>query len=103
MHKTLYLYSFHTSVYPSLLAERISVFVQQLHHSSIFGLQAPFLGAELYNIKRLASQAEIRGGKYAWKGNVTHVAHSVRPNTSKPHLALGLGALHPERDIDAPM
>lgn len=62
MHKTLYLYSFHTSVYPSLLAERISVFVQQLNHSSIFGFQAPFLGAELYSIKQLASQAEIGKG-----------------------------------------
>jgi hypothetical protein len=39
-----------------LLAEGIGVAIQQLHHGSILGLQAPYFGAELYNWidKRLA-------------------------------------------------
>lgn len=37
-----------------LLAERIGVAIQQLHHGSILGLQTPYFGAELYNCKLIA-------------------------------------------------
>jgi hypothetical protein len=39
------------------LAEGISVAIQQLHHGSIFGLQTPFLGAELH---RVISKSQVR-------------------------------------------
>ena len=91
-HKAIYLYRFRYQVQQLLLPEWIDVTIEQLHDGSILGLQTPFLSSELYNCMPLDKKELLSTG---WRG-LTHVTHTVRPDTSKPHLALGLGAFHPE-------
>lgn len=97
----------------SLVTEWIAVFIEQLHHRPILGLQAPLLSTELYQKpcqpswefpKKDADALEMNGPfLLCQRPRATHETHPIRSNTSKPHFALTLGTFHPERDVDAPM
>lgn len=96
----LYLY---TLFKYSILPERIGILVEQLNHRSILGLETPFLSTELKKKGKKSATSKEHRTRRNPNSPKTHIAHTIRPNTVEPHLALGLGPLNPERDINTTM